>query len=65
MVSVSSNKKLPSLLTEQQAEVLHYIERVFQEQGYAPSYREIQNHFGYKSVGTVQDHVRALIQKGL
>ena len=64
MVLVSSNKKLPNLLTEQQAEVLHYIQRVFQEQGYAPSYREIQNHFGYKSVGTVQDHVRALIQKG-
>ena len=30
-----------------------------------PSYREIQTHFAYKAVGTVQDHVRALIEKGV
>jgi len=44
--------------------LLEFIKRYSQENGFPPSYREIQKHFGYKAVGTVQDHVRALIQKG-
>lgn len=32
--------------------------------GIPPSYREIQKHFGYKAIGTVQDHVRCLMEKG-
>ena len=53
-----------SELTENQAAVLRFIKAYFAENGVPPSYREIQKHFDYKSVGTVQDHVRALIKKG-
>lgn len=51
-------------LTPAQSEVLRFIEQCCEQHGRPPSYREIQEHFGYKSVGTVQDHVRALQQKG-
>jgi repressor LexA len=51
-------------LTESQTAVLEFIKGFIRSQGMAPSYREIQAHFGYKAVGTVQDHVRALIEKG-
>ena len=57
-----SRVKIP--LTQNQAHLLEFIKTYSQENGFPPSYREIQRHFGYKAVGTVQDHVRALIQKG-
>lgn len=57
-----SRTKIP--LTESQSLLLEFIKAYSQENGFPPSYREIQKHFGYKAVGTVQDHVRALIQKG-
>jgi repressor LexA len=57
-----SRAKIP--LTQNQAHLLEFIKTYSQENGFPPSYREIQRHFGYKAVGTVQDHVRALIQKG-
>jgi len=57
-----SRAKIP--LTQNQAQLLEFIKTYSQENGFPPSYREIQRHFGYKAVGTVQDHVRALVQKG-
>ena len=51
-------------LTESQAQVLSFIRERHRDSGVPPSYREIQEHFGYKAVGTVQDHVRALREKG-
>lgn len=51
-------------LTPPQRDILAFI-RERCESGQAPSYREIQAQFGYKAVGTVQDHVKALIRKGL
>lgn len=53
-----------SSLTAKQAEILRLIEEEIAESGRPPSYREIAKHFGYDAVGTVQDHVRALIRKG-
>ncbi len=50
-------------LTSAQAEVYKYIKQCCAE-GQPPSYREIQNHLGYKAVGTVQDHIKALVKKG-
>jgi len=50
-------------LTRSQAEVLAYIESHCETHGAPPSYREIQEHLGYKAVGTVQDHVKALVRK--
>jgi len=60
---VNESSKKPSL-TENQKALLDFITAYQEENGFSPSYREIQKHFGYKAVGTVQDHVRALIQKG-
>lgn len=51
-------------LTKKQKEVLDYIAGYIDDNGYAPSYREIAEHFGFSSVATVTDHVQALKDKG-
>ena len=51
-------------LTESQEAVLKFIKSHSLDAGSPPSYREIQAHFGYKAIGTVQDHVKALVTKG-
>ena len=61
MVSRSTEK---SPLTELQRRVLDFIEARRRDTGVPPTYREIQEHFGYRAVGTVQDHVKALVRKG-
>jgi len=53
-----------SELTEPQSEILRFIKDQVALAGSSPSYREIQEHFGYKAVGTVQDHIKALLKKG-
>lgn len=45
-------------------ELLEYVDRFITEHGYGPSYREIMNAIGYKSVSTVAIHVDGLIAKG-
>ena len=47
-------------LTERQREVLEFIERNQQVQGVTPSLREIAAHFGFRSMSSAMDHVRAL-----
>lgn len=59
-----STENLQKNLTDNQKDVLNFIKTTCEKTGVPPTYREIQAHFGYKAVGTVQDHVRALIQKG-
>lgn len=51
-------------LSPKQAETLAYIEESLSRYGRPPTYRDIARHFGYEAVGTVQDHVRALVKKG-
>jgi repressor LexA len=51
-------------LSPKQAEVLAYIEEEVSRSGRPPTYRDIAHHCGYDAVGTVQDHIRALIRKG-
>jgi repressor LexA len=51
-------------MTDTQREILKFIRETCEATGISPSFREIQNHFGYRAVGTVQDHVRALMKKG-
>lgn len=51
-------------LTETQSEILKFIRATCEVSSIPPSFREIQSHFGYRAVGTVQDHVRALMRKG-
>ncbi|MDG1950291.1 MAG: transcriptional repressor LexA, partial [bacterium] len=54
-----------SQLTKKQAEVLAHIRQHLSREGYAPSYREIADHFGLSSPATVHGHVQALVEKGM
>lgn len=51
-------------LTKRQAQILAYITDFIQKEGYAPSYREIGEHFNLSSTATVAEHVESLRQKG-
>lgn len=50
--------------TKKQRELLEYVDGFITEHGYGPSYREIMNALGYKSVSTVAVHINGLIAKG-
>lgn len=52
-------------ITKKQSEVLAFIQQFMEEQGYAPSYREIAEGLGLASPSTVHAHVQALCEKGL
>lgn len=52
-------------LTSRQRQVLDYIERRQQADGLTPSLREIAGHFGFRSMTSAMDHVRALRKKGV
>jgi repressor LexA len=51
------------LTTKQQA-VADFIESQRQRHGSAPTYQEIADHFGFRSVNSVTSHLRLLRQKG-
>jgi len=51
-------------LTERQEKLFSFIQEHFSENGYWPSIREIQKHFGFKSTNAVMGHLRALENKG-
>jgi len=51
-------------LTPKQKKVYEFILRFLEEQGYAPSQREIAEHFGFSSLGTVQDYLSTLKRGG-
>lgn len=50
--------------SKKQRELLSFIDGFIQQHGYGPSYREIMNGLGYRSVSTVATHVDNLIKKG-
>lgn len=52
-------------LTKKQKEVLDYIQNFQSSEGYAPSYREIAENFGFSSTATVFEHIHSLKKKGL
>lgn len=52
------------MLTPKQKAVLDYIELCSNENGYAPSQQEIAKHFGFKSLGTVQNYLVRLERHG-
>ncbi len=54
----------PDYLTERQKEILDYIEQFREQEGIAPTHREICERFGYSSYGTVYKHLRLLAEKG-
>lgn len=51
-------------LTPKQKAVLDYICAYIEDHDYAPSYREIAEHLGLRSVATVAEHVETLREKG-
>lgn len=50
--------------SKKQQELLQFVDDFIVTNGYGPSYREIMNGLGYKSVSTVAIHVENLIAKG-
>lgn len=52
-------------LTKKQHEVLQYIKDFLQTHQYAPSYREIMQHFSFTSLGTVYRYINVLKDKGM
>lgn len=50
--------------TKRQKELLDFVDGFIKEHGYGPSYREVMNGLGYKSVSTVAIHIEGLISKG-
>lgn len=51
-------------LTRRQKEIVDYLRRFIHKYEYAPSYREIAEHFGFSSVATVAEHIESLKVKG-
>lgn len=51
--------------TQRQKEILDYITRFIERQGYEPSYAQIARHFGVSSKATIAKHVAALESRGL
>jgi repressor LexA len=51
-------------LTKRQKEILDYIRSFIEAQGYAPSFEEIAESFGYSSLATVHEHLSNLERKG-
>jgi len=51
-------------LTKRQKEILDYIGSFIDDLGYAPSFEEIAESFGYSSLATVHEHLSNLERKG-
>lgn len=51
-------------LTKKQKEVLDFITEYVRENGYSPTQKEIQENFGFKSLGSVQDYIKYLTNDG-
>lgn len=53
------------MLTRKQKEVYDYICAYLEEHGVSPTQAEIQDYFGFKSLGSVQDYIKYLINAGV
>ncbi|HKY62244.1 MAG TPA: transcriptional repressor LexA [bacterium] len=51
-------------LTPKQQDLLTFVQTFLEDRGFAPSQREIAEHFGFRSLGTVQNYLKALEAKG-
>jgi len=61
---MSAGTHRPSYLTERQKAILEFISGYHRRHGIAPTHREIRDHFGYSSYGTVYKHLKLLQEKG-
>lgn len=51
-------------LTPNEKKILDYIQNYSDENGYSPTYSEIQDEFGYKAINSVQQYIKQLTAKG-
>ncbi|MES2124406.1 MAG: transcriptional repressor LexA [Gemmatimonadota bacterium] len=51
-------------LTRKQREILDFLESAINRNGFAPSFEEIAEQFGYQSLATVHEHLSNLEKKG-
>lgn len=51
-------------LTRKQREILDFLTATIERQGFAPSFEEIAEQFGYQSLATVHEHLTNLERKG-
>jgi repressor LexA len=51
-------------LTKRQRQILDFIERTQRDSGGTPTFKEIADHFGFRSPNAVTEHLRLLRQKG-
>lgn len=51
-------------LTKQQTRVYRYLENYLRRKGRPPSYQEIQDYFGFRSLNSVVKHLKQLERKG-
>lgn len=51
-------------LTQRQAEVLELVRASIEARGYAPALREIANHFKWRALSTVHEHLGEIERKG-
>ena len=51
-------------LTKRQSELLDFLQAFVDKHGYAPSFEEIAEHFGFQSLATVHEHLTNLERKG-
>src|SRR5258707_110422 len=52
-------------LTERQKEIVDFIRSYRRERGISPTQREICERFHFSSFGTLQKHIRLLLEKGV
>lgn len=67
--SVLQNQETPKEktavpLSPKEMKVLHFLENNFKKKGFCPTYQEIQNHFGFASINSVQNYMKQLMAKG-
>ena len=51
-------------LTKCQRRIVEFIQTCVRDSGRPPTRKEIAHHFGYRSLTTVEDHLRLIVQKG-
>lgn len=51
-------------LTPRQAEILAFIKRCLEDNGYPPTRAEIAQELGFKSPNAAEEHLKALARKG-
>lgn len=52
-------------LTKRQQQIVDFIQQQTLKMGVSPSFQDLADHFGFRSLTTVADHIRLIRQKGV